>query len=117
MNLYTYGDGSDSIYKGQNYDYYNTTFNKATKMRNAGIILTSAGVGLFIGAQIASNTNLNTTAVLLFSSIATLSAGVPLWIAGSIKRKNNRKAMEQIKRNTSISFRTTNNGVGLVLTF
>lgn len=117
LNLQTYGSESDSLYNGHNYDYYNDIFKKATKLRNIGIFLTSAGVGLYVGAFVASGTNLNTTRVLFFSSIASLSTGVPLWIAGGVKRKNNRKTMEQIKRNMNISFRTTHNGLGLVLNF
>lgn len=116
-NLQIFVSESDSLHNGHNYDYYNTIFKKATKQRNAGISLTSAAVGLYVGALIASGTNLNITSVLFFSSVATLSAGVPLWIVGGMKRKNNRKAMEQIKRNVSISFRTTNNGIALVLNF
>lgn len=117
MNLQTYGGESDSLYNGHNYDYYKAIFKKVTKLRNAGISLTSAGVGLYITALLASGTNLNTTAVLFFSSVATLCTGVPLWIVGGSKRKKSRKEMEQIKRNTNISFRTTHNGVGLVLNF
>ena len=86
-------------------------------MRNAGICLASAGVGLFAGAIIASGYNLNTTAVLFYSSIAPVCIGFPLWVAGSVKRQNNKKAMEQIKKNTNISFRTTDAGIGLVFNF
>lgn len=117
MNLQTYGIGSDSLYNGHNYDYYNAIFKKATKMRNAGISLTSAGVILYGGALLASGTNLNTMAVLFFSSIATLCTGIPLWIVGGTKRKNNRKAMEQINRTINISFRPTHTGIRLVLNF
>ncbi len=117
LNLQTYGGESDSLYNGHNYDYYNAKFKKATRLRNAGICLTSASAGLYIGAIVASGTNLNTTSVLFFSSVATLSAGVPLWIVGGTKRKKSRKGMEQIKRDNGISFRTTYNGVGLVLNF
>ncbi|MFC2101711.1 hypothetical protein ACFLS7_01835 [Bacteroidota bacterium] len=116
-NLQTFSSEPDSLYNGHNHDYYNAIFKKATKLRNAGIILTSVGVGLFVGSQIASNTNLNTTTILFLSSVSAISAGTPLWISGSVKRKNNRKAMEKIKGNMSISFRTTPNGVGLVLNF
>jgi len=117
MNLKTFGSEPDNLFNGHNYDYYNTMFIKATKQRNSGIILTSAGVGFLVGAQIASNTNLTTMGILFLSSVATISVGTPLWIMGSVKRKNNRTAMEQIKRKMSISFRTTTNGVGLVLNF
>ena len=117
INPQTFDSEPYGIYNEHNYDYYNAIFKKATKLRNVGIILTSAGVGLFVGALIASNYNLNTTGILLLSSVATISVGAPLWIAGGVKRKNNRKAMEQIKRNMSVSFRTTNSGVGLVLNF
>lgn len=116
INLQSFSK-SDSLYHGHNHDYYNVIFEKATKQRNAGIIITSAGVGLFVGAQIASNTNLNTTAILFITSVAAISAGVPLWISGSVKRKNNRIAMEKIKRAMSISFRTSPNGLGFVLNF
>ncbi len=117
MNIKTSVSEADSIYNGHNYDYYKATYKKATKLRNTGIVLTTVGVGLFVGALIASNTNLNTTTVLFFSSVGSLSLGATLWIVGSVKRKNKRKAMAQIKRNKSLSFGTTNNGVGLVFNF
>ncbi len=117
INLQTNSGKPDSISNEHNYDYYNVRFKKLTKLRNAGICLTSASVGFYIGALITSGYNLNTTAVLFFSSVATLTAGVPLWIVGGLKRKKNRKEMEQIKRNTNITFGTTYNGVGLVLNF
>ena len=117
INLQTYGGKPDSISNEHNYDYYNARFKKATKLRNAGICLTSASVGFYISALIASGYNLNTTAVLFFSSVSTLIAGVPLWIVGGSKRKKNKKEMKQIKRNTNISFGITDNGVGLVFNF
>ncbi len=117
MNLQTYVVEFDSLYNGHNYDYYNAIFKKATNLRNAGISLTSAGVCFYVGSFIASGVNLNTTAVLFLLSVATISLGVPLWIAGGVNRKNNRKVMEQIKKNTSISFRVASNGVGLVFSF
>lgn len=115
--LQIYSSEYDSLYNGHNHDYYDAIFKRATKMRNTGIGLASAGVGLFAGAMVASGTNLNTTAVLLYLSIAPVCVGFPFWIAGSVKRQNNMKAMKQIKRNTNISFRTTNTGIGLVLNF
>lgn len=117
LNPQTYGSKPDSLYNGHNFDYYNDIFIKATKQRNFGIFFTSASVGLYVGAFVASGTNINTMTVLALSSIASLSIGVPLWITGGVKRKKNKKIIEQINRNMNISFKTSNNGLGIVLNF
>lgn len=95
--------------------YYKTTMVRATRMRNAGIILTSAAAGLYAAALISANANTRISPIFLTTWFCAINIGVPLWIAGGIKRKNNRKKIEQISKTLRISFGITNNGVGLVL--
>jgi len=117
-NPQTFRSEKDSLYKGHNYDYYNAMFKKATKQRNNGIIITSAGVGLLIGVQVASNNiNVKTVGVISVASLVCIGTGTPIWIVGSVKRKKSRKAIEEIKRNLSLSFGTNQHGIGLALIF
>ena len=110
----------DSLYLGHNYNYYKEQFKKKTTMRNAGIVFTSLGVGLFISDIILANLNtinFATSEKILYASMGTVAVGIPLWITGGVKRKKNRKAMLHLENKASLSFGITNSGIGLVLNF
>lgn len=62
--------------------------------------------------------------VMFLSGEVIILTGIPFMIVGSIKARNNGKAirakkmeMEKIKNDVSLSIGVTNNGVGLVLRF
>jgi hypothetical protein len=117
MNLHTYVSESDSLYNGHNYEYYNNIYRKANTLKVTGMVFTFLGIGLGTTGAILTGTDLNKGAPMFLTGFIIANFGAPLWIAGGMKRKNNRKAMEQIKRNPNISFRTTETGIGLVLNF
>ncbi|RLD74556.1 MAG: hypothetical protein DRJ10_16770 [Bacteroidetes bacterium] len=50
-------------------------------------------------------------------AIIHTAIGVSLWSQSTLKVKNNKKAMQMTNPITSLSFGTTNNGIGLVLNF
>lgn len=129
LRSYTYVENTEEAatndpeeyYKGHNYDYYNEIYRKATVTRNLGMIFTLSGIGVGIGGVLLMSTNTTANAyaglVISFVGFIVINVGVPIWLAGGVQRTNNRKVMEEIKRNMNLSLRTTNNGVGLVLNF
>lgn len=84
-------------------------------MRNAGIILTSAAGGLYAAALLSANANMKISPIFLTTWFCAINIGLPLWISGGIKRKNNRKMIEQSYEASKISFGITNHGVGLLI--
>ena len=115
------------LYKGHDYKYYNIQFIKATTQKHVGVILTLVGTGMTIGGLAMlvneankyyyNENNVIVGAMLYINGIIMVNIGIPLWIAGGIKRSNNRKAMEATKRNANLSLGITGNGAGLVLRF
>ena len=51
------------------------------------------------------------------SGSAAVMVGGTLFIVGQTRRSKSKKALEHFNGDVSLSFRTTNNGVGLVLNF
>ena len=114
------------VYHGYEYEYYQKTFRKATIQRNCGIGGTVLGLGLLAGSFIiapmgySSYTNdANATAsnVLGYSGLICVFVGIPIWISGGVKRKNNKKAMELMEGKIGLSLGTTGNGMGLIFKF
>ncbi len=111
---------TDSLYKGHDYKYYDRKFNVATRLKRTGAILTLSGIGtgvMLAFGEINGGVPQQLTPHLVVVASLTILVGAPLWIIQSSKVKNNQKAMEMIKRNTSLSIGVTNTGVGLVLNF
>jgi hypothetical protein len=122
----------EDLYNGHNYDYYNAKYIRAASAKKTGIILTLTGagagiVGLVTSALLAQdayggeNEALFVGGVFMFvAGVTVLNVGIPFWVAGGIKKSNNRKAMEKgwPKRKPDenvLSFGTTKNGVGFIL--
>jgi hypothetical protein len=92
----------------------------AKRPKRVGVILTTVGIsgGIFFSLFAVNNDFVGDSRndALIYNAIVT-NVGVSLWISGGIIAANNKKAMEKIKPNADLSFRTTNNGVGLVMRF
>ena len=54
--------------------------------------------------------------VLFVAGTGMQTAGIPLWISGGIKRRNNKKAMEELER-LGLAIRASSHGIGLFLNF
>lgn len=124
----------DDLYNGHGYNYYLGLYNDASKIRKAGRILIFTGlpasvVGLIIfgvgygkawgnddGAVVYAGSGL----FLFTAGFIALNVGIPMAISGSIKRKNNRKAMDagwpnRNPEQVNLSFGTTRDGIGLIV--
>lgn len=94
--------------------------------RRNGKVLSSVG-GLFIATGIISSIigltmdsiDEDTRQNLVIGGVVILNIGIPLSIAGSVKAKNNNKAIKYIQRRDemNLSLGLTSNGVGLILKF
>ena len=102
------------LYKGHNYEYYQKEFKHAARQKAFGFVL--AGIGLGAGA-ISLSANIDSSEGWIIASVILFNIGMPIMISKTIKCSNNKKAMGMTKRNTNLSFSTTNNGVGLVFNF
>ncbi|NOR86433.1 MAG: hypothetical protein GQ527_02370 [Bacteroidales bacterium] len=108
----------------KNYFHYLYEYNKAKKLKTTGIVFTYLGLGTTLFTSILLRSNLSTssesrnTALFFFGGLIIMDIGIPLWIGGKIKARNNLKALEKCKnQNISLNMGISENGVGLVLTF
>lgn len=119
VNPYKYS----RLYKGHYYDYYSNLHTKALSKRNIGIGLTFFGLsaavagGLILRDGGYNNITSGIIPALYFGGALIADIGTFLWISGGVKASNNKKAMEFTQRTTNLSFATTANGIGLVLSF
>ena len=112
------------VYKGHNYNYYQNLRIKSTNQRDAGMFMFFLGFGCEVAGYLMviddKITNDGAGQIWILGGAILSNIGIPLWIAGGVKRANNKKAMEltQDKMNiSSLSIKPTNNGLGLVLNF
>lgn len=114
---------ADNQYRGHDYEYYSSLYKGATVRIGVGAFFTLIGVGLEVSGIVMSNklgaTNLDKdkAAKLIIAGAVFESLGIPLWISGGIRRANNQRAMEEIKRQQSITFGATPSGIGLSYNF
>jgi hypothetical protein len=110
---------SDALYRGHDFDYYNELYKGAKYQATSGTIFTILGIcGLLAGNRIdQSDKNEKLASGFYIGGAIFFNIGLPIWISGSIKAGNNKRAREECENNTKLSFGTTNNGVGLVLNF
>lgn len=110
----------DGLYRGHNYDYYSKQYNRASSRQVFGAFLTVFGLGLEIGGLVMANrssSNNRAATNLYIAGAISFTIGFPLLISGGAKKANNKRAMEECKRNANLSLGATNNGLGLVLNF
>jgi hypothetical protein len=111
------------LFKNHDYNYYQKKYKRAVINRNIGIGITILGIGTIIlsyaSYQAERKTGMGCPLTIMVASGAFIinSIGVAIWSSNSLKAMNNKKAMEMTKPKTSLSFGTTNNGIGLVLNF
>ncbi len=112
------------VYRGHNYNYYQNLRIKSTNQRNVGMFMFFLGFGCEVAGYLMviddKITNDGAGQIWILGGAILSNIGIPLWIAGGVKRANNKKAMEltQDKMNiSSLSIKPTNNGLGLVLNF
>ena len=120
LELISLGDEpyGNVLYKGHNYNHYAEKYEEANRKKIAGIIVSSVGlVELLAGIIFLDNSNNSPPRIFIFAGVITFSVGMPIAFSGAIEASNNKKAMEKVKSNASLSFGATNNGVGLVLNF
>jgi hypothetical protein len=103
-------------------DYYEASLKKAMIMRNTGIGLTIGGLGLAgVGMMtaMASNTweGIGIGGFIFIAGGAVMIIGLPPWIAGSIKVRKNREAIDNIERRLSFSLGPNSYGIGLRVRF
>jgi hypothetical protein len=106
-------------------DQLNLYKNKAVTMRNAGIILTSVGVGImatgfYIGSNYHSDEPEDWTALAIIgysgiAGIATAVAGVPLWAIGGSRKADAEFHLLDIDEYRDIAVTTRNTGMILTL--
>ena len=102
------------------YRYYSTQYNGASKQKLTGTYLTFSGAFLGVTGYILLNNNSSESykeplgAILFVVGNLALNIGIPLWISGAVKARNNRNAMEEIQK-MNLSLKATGNGIGLVL--
>ena len=111
------------LYRGKPYAYYEKLFYGSRTRQGVGVFLTLLGVGLEVGGfviasnQYVTDSELNTAGNLILIGSLMETLGIPLWISGGIRKANNRKAMEEMKKNSSLSLGFNNYGVGMVYRF
>lgn len=113
------------IYRGHDYDYYKSLSEKARRQRNVGSFLTITGFGFqVIGIVFLADGNYSNDGAgqaFYWLGFIEWSVGLPLWISGGVKNVNNKRAMEECRRNTAnipkLNLGLTSNGVGLTLKF
>lgn len=101
------------------YQYYEDLYNKAFSRRKIGNILTIFGascgiVGIVLSTR--ADTDELGTALFMTGGIV-INIGIPLWIAGGIKASNNKKAMEELKKQDSLTVGLSAYGIGLAFRF
>lgn len=119
----------DSMSLQEAYEFYKNRFERATTTRNAGIGITTAGLGLTtiglfaIGSSQTWDGAIIGGYIFLIGGVTTL-IGVPVWITGSVKRKNISKALKELQEKLSVPIGRTRlylgpagDGVGLTLKF
>ena len=103
------------------FKYYQDTYERAIKMKTSGTVLVLTGLVLTNASLISYIGNGNEhnafSALSLLGGFAAINVGIPLWVAGGIKSKNNLDRIHSIKQNINLSMNSTKNGVGLVLNF
>lgn len=111
-------------FKDKNYFHYMYEYHQAKKMKVTGIIFTYLGMGtvaiasLQLKAAYSNSTASRNATMVLLGGLVVMDIGIPLWIGGRIKAKNNVKALEKCKNsNTSLNMGISENGIGLVFTF
>lgn len=115
--------GQTLMYKGKSYDFYAKEQRSSLKIRNIGMGLTLFGlssgiVGGLILNPYANNSQTSRVATALYIGGGIVAnIGIILWVSGGSKAANNSRAMKRAKSNANISLGTTNNGIGLLLTF
>lgn len=103
-----------------NYEHYKSEFEKADKTMKVGMGITLAGVaftgiGLVIVFSSQSWDGMYAGAAMFLIGGIMAVTGTPIWIAGGVRRHNNKIAMRKAK--TELSFGSTKNGIGLTLSF
>jgi hypothetical protein len=104
------------------HEYYKSQFDRGTRLRNIGVGLVAGGATLFVISipiinSMSYGDAMTTGYFLIISSLIITSAGIPISCAGGAMRHNNRKAMEKLDQNMSLSFGASPNGIGLTLKF
>ncbi len=117
----------NGYYKGKPESYYRDLAKKASKVKSAGILLTTAGTtGVITGALVISSATgpdsdekEKTGAIILLSGAILMDVGIPLWIYGGIKKRNNLNAADLAVKNhtTSLYLAPVQSGIGLVCRF
>jgi hypothetical protein len=110
------------LYNGHDYDYYYNAYLNASSMRNCGIVLTFTGIIIEGAALMMKNESVNESdktiiTIMFVAGIVLENIGIPLWIAGGIKRGNNLQVMEMIESRGDLSFGPTRHGVGFRFRF
>lgn len=117
IGIQIFANEPDSVYKGHNYNYYYKEYKDAKAMKIFGMVVTTVGAGAFITGVVYMNINFDVGTPLITAGFVTANLGGAIWIYQTVRQKNNLDAMNEIKGKTSLSFRVTRNGVGLVLRF
>jgi len=109
------------LYNGQDYDHYQRLYKSYNKVKITGTIITIIGLGTITAGYLFGRSPAGMLSendeLIFWGGIVLVNIGMPLWISGGIVSSNNKKAMEIINRDTSLSLRPTTNGIGLVFSF
>lgn len=112
---------NNGLYKGYNYEYYHSLSRKARGTKSFGVIFTLLGLGAMVASSLNASDNgyaSETDQTIYLAGFITFNIGIPLWISGGVKNKNNKKAMSRCQNpNYSVNLGSTQNGFGLVMRF
>lgn len=104
-------------YNYEVYELYKEQANKASSLNKKGVVLASTGgASAIIGILLATNLDYIgpiTGAAFITYGIIGISVGIPFAIVGSKRKKKYEEAMKSY--NPSLTFGTTQNGIGLTL--
>ena len=123
-----------TLFEGHPYEYYLDLYKRAIKTRKIGRILTGVGIAVCLtgalsfmvgyssawGGDDRAGSYAWTGALMFVGGFVSLNIGIPMSITGSIKRNNNRKAMdagwpERKYEWMKYSLGPTSNGIGLTI--
>jgi len=122
------GQGKSSVYdpdkyNGHTYEHYEKIFNKSKKAQFVGIAFIASGLGMFIAANVKQNQESysyysgDKWYKLENAGVLIMNVGIPLFIASSILKSNNRKAMIKINEQKGLALGCNPYGFGLTYTF
>jgi len=119
----------DTLYEGHNYEYYQKLYKSSSFKKTMSLVLIPIGAGLGVWGvyQMRNSIRENESSenykafrgglALLFGGALLFTGGIVVSISSGKNKRISKKAIEELKGNTALSFVVSKNGVGLILRF